>query len=67
MEVNVDKIVVAQSGIWLGLQIHGPKKSWVRFAKVLVRADIIPWEELDALRLESLSTDAVAHQDEPLF
>lgn len=67
MEVNVDKIVVTPSGIWFGLQIHGPKKSWVRFAKVLVPADTIPWADIDALRSRWLSTEPDGLDDEPLF
>lgn len=66
MEAKVDKIVVTPQGIWFGLQITGPKGSWVRFARLLVPADTIPWQEIDAMRSVWLSTEPDG-LDEPLF
>lgn len=66
MEVRVDKIVTSPSGIWLGLQILGPRRSWVRFAKVLVPADRIPWRELDAMRARADEIEP-SEVDEPLW
>lgn len=66
MEVRIDRIVVTPSGIRLGLQIFGPKDSWLKFATVLLPADRIPWRDIDALRARADSTEP-SEVDEPLW
>lgn len=47
VKVRVDKILSLPQGLVLGLSVHGPKDSWVRFAKLEV-----PWSEVPKNAIE---------------
>lgn len=42
MKVRLDKVSPTPSGLVMGVLVHGPKDSWVRFALLEV-----PWASLD--------------------
>lgn len=42
MKVRLDKMTPTPSGLVMGVLVHGPKDSWVRFALLEVPFDSIP-------------------------
>ena len=50
MKMRVTEILPTPSGLVLGVQVRGPKDSWLKFAQLEV-----PWESVDRSVIEAWS------------
>lgn len=66
MKVRVDTINSSPSSLFLGVQIHGPRDSWLRFAEIEIPFSQIPWETVWQIR-EHWELRIPEGQDESLF
>jgi hypothetical protein len=67
IEVTIDTITAHRGSLWLGLQVWGPKRSWVRFARVEVPLRTLDLQTFQVVLDEWDKVGPDSQPAEPLF
>lgn len=66
MKLRLEKITSTHSGLVMGVQIHGPKDSWIRFGLLEVPWSCVDENLLDAFYVWRQCEDRELVEDTPL-